>query len=246
MQRARLRRHPHGLEVTVSAASTAWASKSVRPSGTPSTLGVVGDASADRLNAVFSPPPLCWALGRAGPTSAVGVPPGPWLGMSLEAPVEQLTFTTAATSRSTAGSWCVSTTRGTPACCTTSPHRCSCCAPRRPRPRPSSATARRCRFAAGLPPRRPHRTSPRGGAAHLLRVGCAVCSRRRGDDRRPTRRTRRGDGRAGGRRHQVAGPARLDRVAAPRRPTGAALVEGVGPRGPARRRVRHRPGRPGR
>ncbi len=68
----------------------------VRPAGVPATLGVVGDASPGRLNAVFSPPPLCWVLGRTLPTSAVEVPPGPWLGMSLEAPVDQLTFTTAA------------------------------------------------------------------------------------------------------------------------------------------------------
>ena len=68
----------------------------VRSAGIPSTLGVVGDASPGRLNAVFSPPPLCWVLGRTLPTSAADVPAGPWLGMSLEAPVEQLTFTTAA------------------------------------------------------------------------------------------------------------------------------------------------------
>lgn len=68
----------------------------VRAAGVPSALGVVGDASPGRLNAVFSPPPLCWALGRTLPTSATDVPPGPWLGMSLEAPMEQLTFTSAA------------------------------------------------------------------------------------------------------------------------------------------------------
>ena len=163
VQRPRLRRHPHGFEVSVSASSPVWGSKTVRlaccrdrvelsvqvalppgaapallseltllggravlgsgacgtfrsaarfaayfsptptepvqvvrPAGIPSTLGVVGDASPGRLNAVFSPPPLCWALGRTLPTSAADVPPGPWLGMSLEAPVEQLTFTTAA------------------------------------------------------------------------------------------------------------------------------------------------------
>ncbi|MFL6079877.1 MAG: hypothetical protein ACJ714_08105 [Ornithinibacter sp.] len=163
VQRARLERHPQGLEVIVSSGSAVWGSKSVRlaccrdrvelsvhvalppgaapaplsevtllggravlgsgacgtfrsaagfaayfspspaepvqvvrPAGIPSTLGVVGDASPGRLNAVFSPPPLCWVLGRTLPTSASDVPPGPWLGMSLEAPVERLTFTTAA------------------------------------------------------------------------------------------------------------------------------------------------------
>ena len=163
VQRPRWQRHPHGLEITVSASSSRWARKVVRlvchrdrvelsvhvvlppgaeparlsevtllggrgllgsgacgtfrtaarfaaylsptptepvqvvrPAGIPSTLGVVGDATPGRLNAVFSPPPLCWALGRMPRSSAVDVPPGPWLGMSLEAPVERLTFTTAA------------------------------------------------------------------------------------------------------------------------------------------------------
>lgn len=67
----------------------------VRPAGVPSTLGVVGDAGPGRLHAVFSPPPLCWALGRAPARGATDVPDGPWLGLSVEAPVDELTFTTA-------------------------------------------------------------------------------------------------------------------------------------------------------
>ncbi|WP_246131264.1 hypothetical protein [Cellulomonas aerilata] len=66
----------------------------VRPAASAVSLGVVGDATAGRLNAVFSPPPLCLVLGRGpagGPTS---VPDGGWLAVGVVAPVADLTFTT--------------------------------------------------------------------------------------------------------------------------------------------------------
>ncbi|MEU8819377.1 hypothetical protein [Actinoplanes sp. NPDC048796] len=37
-----------------------------RPAGSAASLGVVGDASAGRLHAVFSPPPLCFVFRRTG------------------------------------------------------------------------------------------------------------------------------------------------------------------------------------
>lgn len=67
----------------------------VRPSAVASSLGVVGDAEPGRLHGIFSPPPLCWALGAAAPTGATAVPDGPWWGMSLCAPVSELTMTSA-------------------------------------------------------------------------------------------------------------------------------------------------------
>ena len=66
----------------------------VRPSHSAGQLGVVGDADPGRLHAVFSPPPLALGLGRAAPTGATTVPDGDWLGLSLRAPVDELTFTT--------------------------------------------------------------------------------------------------------------------------------------------------------
>ncbi|WP_324649806.1 alpha/beta fold hydrolase [Georgenia sp. H159] len=65
----------------------------VRPAAAPVTLGVVGDASPGRLHGIFSPPPLCLALGRETSTGPTDVPGGDWLGMWLRAPVEDLTFT---------------------------------------------------------------------------------------------------------------------------------------------------------
>lgn len=65
----------------------------VRPATTPGVLGVVGDADAGRLNAVFSPPPLAFGLSRAAPTGATEVPRGDWLGMWLRAPIAELTMT---------------------------------------------------------------------------------------------------------------------------------------------------------
>jgi hypothetical protein len=65
----------------------------VRPSSTPAALGVVGDADAGRLNAVFSPPPLAFGLSRKRAKGATDVPGGNWLGMWLRAPVDELTFT---------------------------------------------------------------------------------------------------------------------------------------------------------
>lgn len=68
----------------------------VRPAHSAGQVGLVGDASPGRLHSVFSPPPLAFGLGRSvaeGPTS---VPDGDWLGLSLRAPVAELTFTTMA------------------------------------------------------------------------------------------------------------------------------------------------------
>ena len=64
----------------------------VRPATAAATIGVVGDDRPGRWHAVFSPAPLCLALGReraAGPTD---VPQGEWLSLSLQAPVDDLTF----------------------------------------------------------------------------------------------------------------------------------------------------------
>jgi hypothetical protein len=71
----------------------------VRPSSNQAQLGVIGDAEPGRLHAVFSPPPLCFALGRAAVAAdaehgATDMPVGDWIGVSVVAPVEQLTFTT--------------------------------------------------------------------------------------------------------------------------------------------------------
>ncbi|TDE12678.1 hypothetical protein [Jiangella asiatica] len=65
----------------------------VRPATSPSSLGVVGDAAPGRLHGIFSPPPLCWALGDRLADGATDVPDGRWWGLSLRAPVEQLTMT---------------------------------------------------------------------------------------------------------------------------------------------------------
>jgi len=71
----------------------------VRPSSNQAQLGVIGDAEPGRLHAVFSPPPLCFALGRGAVAAdaehgATDMPVGDWIGVSVVAPVEQLTFTT--------------------------------------------------------------------------------------------------------------------------------------------------------
>ncbi|NED99328.1 hypothetical protein [Phytoactinopolyspora halotolerans] len=65
----------------------------VRPAAVASSLGVVGDASPGRLHGIFSPPPLCWALGERPASGATDVPEGRWWGMSLRAPVDELTMT---------------------------------------------------------------------------------------------------------------------------------------------------------
>jgi hypothetical protein len=65
----------------------------VRPSATPAVLGVVGDADAGRLNAVFSPPPLALGLSRRRPSGPTALPGGDWLGVWLRAPVHELTMT---------------------------------------------------------------------------------------------------------------------------------------------------------
>jgi hypothetical protein len=65
----------------------------VRPSAAAAALGVVGDASAGRLHGVFSPPPLCLALGRAAPGRGTEVPAGEWLTTSVVAGIDALRFT---------------------------------------------------------------------------------------------------------------------------------------------------------
>ncbi|MFC7406199.1 hypothetical protein [Georgenia alba] len=65
----------------------------VRPARSAVVLGALGDASPGRLHAVFSPPPLCLALGREPALDATGVPAGEWLGLWVRAAVEELTFT---------------------------------------------------------------------------------------------------------------------------------------------------------
>lgn len=65
----------------------------VRPATAASSLGVVGDAEPGRLHGIFSPPPLCWALGGRPAVHATDVPAGRWWGLSVRAPVEELTMT---------------------------------------------------------------------------------------------------------------------------------------------------------
>ncbi|GAA4424539.1 hypothetical protein GCM10023169_21290 [Georgenia halophila] len=65
----------------------------VRPAHSTAVLGVVGDAHAGRLHAVFSPPPLCLVLGRHEAAHATDIPAGPWLALALRAGVEAMTFT---------------------------------------------------------------------------------------------------------------------------------------------------------
>ncbi|WP_129337649.1 hypothetical protein [Cellulomonas endophytica] len=65
----------------------------VRRAQEPAALGVVGDATAGRLHAVFSPPPLCVVLGRGAVAGPTDVPDGEWLAMGLVAPVADLRLT---------------------------------------------------------------------------------------------------------------------------------------------------------
>jgi hypothetical protein len=64
----------------------------VRPATAGAELGIVGDATAGRLHAVFCPPPLFLAFGREPARHATGVPPGGWLGVGVLAPVDELRF----------------------------------------------------------------------------------------------------------------------------------------------------------
>ena len=66
----------------------------VRPARSSAALGVVGDADPGRLNGIYAPPPLVLGLGRLLPGGPTDVPGGDWLGLSVRAPVEELTFTT--------------------------------------------------------------------------------------------------------------------------------------------------------
>jgi len=65
----------------------------VRPTAAGTVLGVVGDAGPGRLHSVFSPPPLCLALGRERADGPTAVPGGGWLGVAVRAAVADLTFT---------------------------------------------------------------------------------------------------------------------------------------------------------
>jgi hypothetical protein len=65
----------------------------VRPASAGASLGIVGDATAGRLHGIFSPPPLCLALGREPARHATHVPAGGWLTVGLLAAVDDLRFT---------------------------------------------------------------------------------------------------------------------------------------------------------
>lgn len=65
----------------------------VRSAFAGAALGIVGDALAGRLHGIFSPPPLCLALGRKAARHATHVPDGDWLTVGLLAPVGDLRFT---------------------------------------------------------------------------------------------------------------------------------------------------------
>ncbi|MGK5517817.1 hypothetical protein ACSNN9_00495 [Micromonospora sp. URMC 107] len=65
----------------------------VRPASAGAALGIVGDASAGRLHAVFSPPPLFLAFGREPAAHATHVPGGGWLTAGVLGHVADLRFT---------------------------------------------------------------------------------------------------------------------------------------------------------
>jgi hypothetical protein len=65
----------------------------IRSSASGARIGVVGDAEPGRLHGVFSPAPLCLALGRDIDPQATALPSGDWLALSVVAPIERLGFT---------------------------------------------------------------------------------------------------------------------------------------------------------
>ncbi|MBX6354320.1 MAG: hypothetical protein IRZ05_00525 [Micromonosporaceae bacterium] len=66
----------------------------VRPAAAGAAVGVLGDATAGRLHGIFSPPPLCLALGREPALSPTDVPGGAgWFTVGLLAAVTDLRFT---------------------------------------------------------------------------------------------------------------------------------------------------------
>jgi hypothetical protein len=77
----------------------------VRPARASAALGVVGDAEPGRLNGIFSPPPLVFGWGRRDAAGATDLPGGDWLGLSVRAAVEDLTFTTVRYEPLDAGYW---------------------------------------------------------------------------------------------------------------------------------------------
>jgi len=65
----------------------------VRDASASARIGVVGDADPGRLHGIFSPPPLCFALGRDVEATATGMPDGDWLGLSVADDVGRLGIT---------------------------------------------------------------------------------------------------------------------------------------------------------
>jgi hypothetical protein len=65
----------------------------IRSSASGARIGVVGDAEPGRLHGVFSPAPLCLALGRDIAPQATALPAGDWLALSIVAPIERMGFT---------------------------------------------------------------------------------------------------------------------------------------------------------
>ena len=65
----------------------------VRPASSAVVLGVLGDASPGRLHGIFSPPPLCLALGRREADHATHVPDGAWVSLAVRSAVADMTFT---------------------------------------------------------------------------------------------------------------------------------------------------------
>ena len=77
----------------------------VRPATAAATIGVVGDDRPGRWHAVFSPAPLCFALGRERPAGPTDVPQDEWLSLSVQAPVDDLTFVELAYEPVDSGFW---------------------------------------------------------------------------------------------------------------------------------------------
>lgn len=77
----------------------------VRPATAGVTIGVVGDDRPGRWHAVFSPAPLCLVLGRQPASTPVDVPKGDWLSLSVQGPVEALTFSEVAYEPVDGGFW---------------------------------------------------------------------------------------------------------------------------------------------
>ena len=77
----------------------------VRPAAAAATIGVVGDDRPGRWHGVFSPAPLCLAIGRERASGPTDVPTGDWLSLSVQAPVAALTFSELAYEPVDGGFW---------------------------------------------------------------------------------------------------------------------------------------------